>query len=123
MPLVKFQADDELANKLSAFTGHRVASKAFSDAARQALRLDADLRHARAEIAELRQQVKVYQQTLASARDAAIQLAEVAGQGDMFQPKETAPSRLRHHLADDVTPRADESMDHFLARLNRQGRT
>lgn len=123
MPLVKFQADDELANKLSAFTGHRVASKAFSDAARQALRLDAELRHARAEIAELKQQAKVYQQTLAAARDAAIQLAEVASQGDMFQPKETTPSRLRHHVESETSPQAGESRDDFLARLNRQGRT
>lgn len=123
MPLVKFQADDELAAKMFAFTGERVASKAFADAARQALRLDAELRHARAEIAELKQQAKVYQQTLAAARDAAIQLADVASQGDMFQPKETAPLRLRHHVEPETFPQADESMDHFLARLNRQGRT
>lgn len=112
MPLVKFQADDELAAKMFAFTGERVASKAFADAARQALRLDADLRHARAEIAELKQQAQVYRQTLSSAREAAIRLVEAAGQGDMFQPKEL-----------ETSPRAGESMDHFMARLARTGRT
>ncbi len=122
MPLVKFQADDELTSKMFAFTGARVASKAFFDAACQALRLDSDLRHARAEIAELKQQAQVYRQTLAAARDAAIQLAEVASQGDMFQPKETMPSRLRHHIEPETSPRAGESMDMFLARINRAGR-
>jgi len=123
MPLVKFQADDELAAKMFAFTGERVASKAFADAARQALRLDAELCHARAEIAQLKQQAQVYRQTLASARDAAIQLAEVASQGDMFQPKETTPSRLRHHVEPETSPQAGESMDHFLARRARTGRS
>lgn len=98
MPLVKFQADDQLADRVAQLTGHRVSSKAFADAAERALRLDAELLHARAEIAELKQQAQVYRQTLAAARDAAIRLAELSSQGDMFQPKETAPSRLRHHL-------------------------
>lgn len=105
MPLVKFQADDKLADRVAQFTGHRVASKAFADAAERALRLDADLRFAQAEIAELKQQVASYQQTLASARDAALQLAEVASQGDMFQGKETIPSRLKHHLVAESVPK------------------
>jgi len=108
MPLVKFQAEDDLAERIAQFTGHRVASRGFADAAKRALRLDAELRHARAEIAELKEQVLVYQQTLASARDAAIQLAELASQGDMFQPKETAPSRLRHHLMPDSVPNSPQ---------------
>lgn len=122
MPLVKFQADDQLAEKVMESTGYRVASKAFAYAAERSLRQQVDLKHARAEIEELRRQVLSYQQTLAAARDAAIQLAEVAGQGDFFQAKETTRSRLRHHMEPETSPRAGESMDHFLARLNRTGR-
>lgn len=116
MPLVKFQADDKLAEKVMDLTGYRVASKAFAYAAERCLRLEADLKHSRAEIEELRRQVLSYQQTLSAARDAAIQLAEVAGQGDFFQAKQSRP------VEPDLSPRADESMDHFLARINRAGR-
>lgn len=122
MPLVKFQADDSLTEKLMTSTGYRVASKAFAYAAERSLRLESDLKLARSEIAELRQQVLSYQQTLASARDAAIQLAEVASQGDMFQAKETTPSRLSRHVEPETSPQVGESMDHFLARINRAGR-
>lgn len=84
MPLVKFQADDELAERVMEFTGYRVASKAFSWSAEQALRLNSDLLDARTEIERLRNIVKRQQQVLDQARDAAAVLVEAASQGDLF---------------------------------------
>lgn len=98
MPLVKFQATDTLTEALMDYTGHRVASKAFLSAAMGAPLIADELIDARTEIAALKEQIKVYQQAIARARDAAIEFAELASQGDLFQPKETAPARLRHHL-------------------------
>ncbi|MCY1555048.1 hypothetical protein D9M68_916740 [compost metagenome] len=59
------------------------------------LQLD-KIKRLEAEVASMKLQVKSYQQTLASARDAAIQLAEVASQGDFFQSAESTPARLKH---------------------------
>lgn len=87
-----------LINRAKVLTGRGTGSQAFIACVQLADSQSDTIEALRQERALLRQQVATYQQVLASARDAAIQLAEIASQGDMFQPKDSAPSRLRHHL-------------------------
>jgi TolA-binding protein len=134
MPLVKFQASDEQALQLMRHTRQQVSSKAFFRAALEAPQLAQELRDAHEEIARLRRIVDRQAQVLESARSAAMHLVEAAGQGDMFMSGEKVPAeppaRRRPTPAGDptgtetgVSPQAGETMDHFLARLNRSGRS
>lgn len=96
--LIKLNADEAFIERLKVATRQRTGSKAVAEAYLSYLdQLDMIARLER-ENGQLREQVRVYQQTIARARDAAIEFAELAGQGDIFQPKETVPARLRHHL-------------------------
>lgn len=96
--LIKLHADEGVVERLKVATRQRTGSKAVAEAYLSYLdQLDMIARLER-ENGQLREQVRVYQQTIVRARDAAIEFAELAAQGDLFQPKETAPSRLRHHL-------------------------
>lgn len=130
--LVKFQAEDALAEAVMQHTGQRVASKAFYIAAVSAPGLVVDLVDARQEIARLRRIIDRQQQVLEGARSAASLLLEVAGQGDLFMEKVPAapisssrsdPAAVRNGTETTASPRTGESMDHFLARLNRQSGT
>ena len=76
--------DDDEAETLMAYTGQRVASKAFYFAAVAAPALSSDLKDAREEIQRLRRIIARQQQVLENARQSAALLLEVAGQGDLF---------------------------------------
>lgn len=89
---------DDLVEQAKKLTGKGTGSQAFIAGVEMAIALRSRTDHQREEISRLNEQIRVYQQTIARARDAAIEFAELAAQGDLFQPKETAPSRLRHHL-------------------------
>lgn len=128
MPLVKFHADEAFADKVMRMTGCRVASKAFNTAASMALRLESDLRLAADEISQLRRQVAVQAQVIERARESAAALLDHVAQGDMLDSVPTAPPTRRRPASpgeengtdSGISPRAGESMDHFLVRLGRQ---
>lgn len=82
-----------LINTAKRLTGRGTGSQAFIAAVQLADKQSEQIADQRQEIAALREQVAVYRQVLASARDAAVQLAEVAGQGDLFVPPSSNPLR------------------------------
>ncbi|MCY1278769.1 hypothetical protein D9M68_226340 [compost metagenome] len=88
--------DDDLVDQVKNATLQSTGSKAFVMAARQFLAQRLAIAERDQLIAQLREQVAVYRQTLARARDSAIELAEIASQDDLLMPKETTPARLRH---------------------------
>lgn len=85
--LIKFDADQVLVDRLKAFTGQGVGSKAFHKAAEDALRLHSDLKFARADLADAQRTIAALKQTLERARSAAALLLEATGQGDMLDAK------------------------------------
>lgn len=94
--LIKLHAEDDYVERLKAITGQRTGSKAVAEAYLSYLDQVDMIARLERENGALREQVRVYQQTIARARDAAIEFVELASQGDLFQPKETTPARLRH---------------------------
>lgn len=132
MPLVKFTVEDSQADQVKKLTRFTVASKAYEAAAHAAISLTVDLADARSEISRLRRIIDRQQQVLESARSAAALLVEAAGQGDLFMEKvpavpsstsRPAAAEVRNGTESSSSPRTGESMDHFLARLNRQSGT
>ena len=86
----------DLVRETKIATAKGTGSQAFIAAARAFLEQRELIQQQRERIAQLEQEIWSYRQILAQARDAAIQLAEVASQADMFQSKESTPGRLRH---------------------------
>jgi len=81
----------DLVRTARVLTGKGTGSQAFIACVSLADRQSHQIEEMRETIRVLREQVSVYQQTLERARSAAIQLAEVAGQGDAFVPLSTNP--------------------------------
>ncbi|MFG5861326.1 hypothetical protein [Metapseudomonas sp. CR1201] len=130
--LIKFDVDDALADRMKAQYGQKVASKAFHQAAIDSLDLAAQVRGLRRDVQDRDQEIAVLRQTLERARSAAALLLEACGQGDLLNDSVpvSPSSRRRPTPAEEqigtetgVSPQAGESMDHFLARLSRQGRS
>jgi hypothetical protein len=82
-----------LINTAKRLTGRGTGSQAFIAAVQLADSQADDLSKMREELSAYREQVRVYQQVLSRARDAAVQLAEIAAQGDMFVPPSENPLR------------------------------
>lgn len=126
--LIKFEIDEKMADRIKFQYGQKVASRAFSLAAVDALDLHAQLKHAQYELQKRDTEIRVLRQTLEGARSAAVHLLEACGQGDMFNDSVPAapPSRSRPAAEADETgtksPLPNESMDHFLVRLGRMSR-
>lgn len=80
-----------LINTAKRLTGRGTGSQAFIAAVQLADDQADQLSAMRQELAAYREQVRVYQQVLGRARDAAIQLSEVAAQGDLFVPPSQNP--------------------------------
>lgn len=126
--LIKFEIDEKMADRIKMQYGQKVASRAFSMAAIDALDLHAQLKHAQYELQKRDTEIRVLRQTLEGARSAAVHLLEACGQGDMFDDSVpvSPPSRSRPAPAAMETgtnsPLPNESMDHFLARLGRMAR-
>ncbi|AOE85626.1 hypothetical protein [Pseudomonas sp. TCU-HL1] len=125
-------ADDAFVEKLKRQTGSSTGSKAYAKAAAEYDFLVKTVEWQKREIARLEELVAVRDQTLKGARSAAILLLEATGQGDLLNDSvpESSPARRRPAPAADdfgtetkLTPQVGETMDHFLARLNRQGRS
>lgn len=130
--LIKFDADESLVDQLKMQYGQKVASKAFSAAAEDAPRLSALVRGLNRDVEDRDREIAVLRQTLERARSSAAQLLEACGQGDLlndsvpFSPagsRRPAPAGSRNGTDSEQSPVAGESMDHFLARLGRSGRS
>jgi len=123
--LIKFDADEQLADRLKAQYGQRVASKAFAQAAADALDLHAQLKHARYELDRRDEEIRVLRQTLEGARSAAAHLLEACGQGDMFNdsvpnsPRGSARPAPIVSETGTISPMPGESMIAFVDRLYR----
>lgn len=85
--------DVKLLREIKLLTGKGTASQAFIAAGHRAIALTERVDDLQDQIRALREQVAVYQRTLREAHAAAVQLAEVAGQGDMFTPSSDNPLR------------------------------
>ena len=83
----------ELVNTARRLTGKGTGSQAFIACVSLADSQADQLVDCRDQIRALREQVAVYQQVLKEAHQAAVKLAEVAGQGDFFQPSSNNPLR------------------------------
>lgn len=82
--LIKFEADDGLAEALKAHYGQRVASKAFSAAADDALGLARSNQELHDVIDSQRIEIRRLQDIIERARSAAAQLLEKTSQGDLL---------------------------------------
>ena len=78
--------ETDLIRQIKLLTGKGTASQAFIAAAYRAISLDDQVADLREELRKERERVQVLQRVLADAHSAAVQLAEIAGQGDMFDP-------------------------------------
>ncbi|MFI8980366.1 hypothetical protein [Ectopseudomonas khazarica] len=78
--------ETDLIRQIKLLTGKGTASQAFIAAAHRAISLDDQVTDLREELRKERERVQVLQRVLADAHSAAVQLAEIAGQGDMFDP-------------------------------------
>ncbi|MGN8248270.1 hypothetical protein [Pseudomonas sp. SMV7] len=83
----------ELVHTARRLTGKGTGSQAFIACVSLAEHQADQIADMREQIQSLREQVKVYQGVLRDAHQAAVQLAEVAGQGDMFTPSSENPLR------------------------------
>lgn len=82
--LIKFDADESLADQLKAQYGQRVASKAFSMAAVDSLSLHAQVQQLNRLVQQQQTQISVLRQTMENARFSAAQLLEACGHGDLL---------------------------------------
>lgn len=78
--------ETDLIRQIKLLTGKGTASQAFIAAAHRAISLSDQVADLREELRKERERVHVLQRVLADAHSAAVQLAEIAGQGDMFDP-------------------------------------
>lgn len=82
--LIKFEADDGLAEALKSHYGQRVASKAFSAAAADALGLARSNQELYDVIDAQRIEIRRLRHIIEQARASAAQLLEKTGQGDLL---------------------------------------
>ncbi|MFZ5961273.1 hypothetical protein ACOXVJ_27570 [Pseudomonas knackmussii] len=124
-------ADDKFVDSLKRATGCATGSKAYEKAAAEYAFQVKTIDWQEREIARLQEQIAVRDQLIRGAREAAVCLLEACGQGDLFSDSvpESSTTRRRPVPAGgelgtnfQASPQVGESMDHFLARLGRQGR-
>lgn len=78
--------DPEVLRKIKLHTRRGTASQALMAGAVLTLSYSDQIDKLRDELAKEREKVAVLQRVLADAHGAAVQLAEIAGQGDLFDP-------------------------------------
>lgn len=124
-------ADDKFVEGLKRATGVATGSKAYEKAAAEYAFQVKTIAWQEREIARLQEEIVVRDQLIRGAREAAVKLLEACGQGDLFNDPVPVDPPARRRPAASCTesgtdfvasPQVDESMDHFLARINRQGR-
>lgn len=82
--LIKFHVDDELAERIKAIYGQRVASKAFLMAAVDAPQLYVTVDELTDLVATQKYEIQRLKQVIEQARGAAAQLLERTGQSDLL---------------------------------------
>jgi len=85
--------DEYLVRQAKMATGKGTGSQAFIAGIELMIAQRDRIEDLQEEVRTLREQVGVYRRTLHEAHAAAVKLAEVAGQGDMFQPSSDNPLR------------------------------
>ena len=85
--------DEYLVRQAKMATGKGTGSQAFIAGIELMIAQRDRIEDLQEEVRTLREQVGVYRRTLQDAHAAAVKLAEVAGQGDMFQPTSDNPLR------------------------------
>jgi len=93
MMLTIRDVDEYLVRQAKLATGKGTGSQAFIAGIELMVRQRDRIEDLEETVRSLREQVAVYQRTLRDAHAAAVQLAEVAGQGDMFHPTTDNPLR------------------------------
>lgn len=78
--------DVDVLRNIKLLTGKGTASQALMAGAAKAIALNDLVADLRAQLAAEREKVAVLQRVLRDAHGAAVQLAEIAGQGDLFDP-------------------------------------
>lgn len=78
--------ETDLIRQIKLLTGKGTASQAFIAVAHRAIHLEDQVSDLREELRKERERTQVLLRVLADAHSAAVQLAEIAGQGDMFEP-------------------------------------
>lgn len=124
--LIKFEANDDLADALKAHYCQRVASKAFSMAAADALGLAQSNQELHDVIYSQRIEIRRLQGIIEQARGAAAQLLEKTGQGDLLndsvpnsRPGSAGPAPIGSD-GGTISPMPGESMIAFVDRLSRR---
>lgn len=85
--------DEYLVRQAKMATGKGTGSQAFIAGIELMIAQRDRIEDLQEEVRTLREQIGVYRRTLQDAHAAAVKLAEVAGQGDMFQPTSDNPLR------------------------------
>lgn len=93
MMLTIRDVDEYLVRQAKIATGKGTGSQAFIAGIELMIHQRDRIEDLEEQVGNLREQVAVYQRTLRDAHAAAVQLAEVAGQGDMFHPATDNPLR------------------------------
>ena len=93
MLLTLRDVDEYLVRQAKLATGKGTGSQAFIAGIELMIRQRDRIEDLEESVRSLREQVALYQRTLRDAHAAAVQLAEVAGQGDMFLPSSDNPLR------------------------------
>lgn len=93
MMLTIRDVDEYLVRQAKLLTGKGTGSQAFIAGIELMIHQRDRIEDLEETVLSLREQVVVYQRTLRDAHAAAVQLAEVAGQGDMFHPTTDNPLR------------------------------
>lgn len=85
--------DENLVRQAKIQTGKGTGSQAFIAGIELMIRYRDRIEDLEQDLRDAREQIAVYQRTLRDAHAAAVQLAELAGQGDMFVPSSNNPLR------------------------------
>lgn len=85
--------DPNLVRQAKLQTGKGTGSQAFIAGIELMIKYRDRIEDLEDDLRAAREQVAVYKSVLSKAHAAAVQLAEVAGQGDMFQPSDDNPLR------------------------------
>ena len=93
MLLTLRDVDEYLVRQAKLATGKGTGSQAFIAGIELMIRQRDRIEDLEESVRSLREQVALYQRTLRDAHAAAVQLAEIAGQGDMFLPSSDNPLR------------------------------
>lgn len=112
---------DDLVEQAKSITGKGTGSQAFIAGIQLMIDQRKRIEWLQGEVRRLSELNRVQGQTIERARSAAMDLVEATGQGDLLALSPPSSSRPAPAVTETAinSPLPNESMDHFLARLNR----